>query len=636
MLANRLYFIIKKVSVLITLLFTMSLANAQAIPQDFTLEQLKNYINIKETCSQFSCNSLNEMKVLNVNNEEGYLDISLKASARELSLLELPFDANQVNIDDLKIDNKLWYGASNNGEKVSIVIPPGNHNIDFKLKLKSNITILNLFYMPNNFQNIDLKNKINLIKRNNEIFLEFDGLLKNNNQEITTNLPNNNFFIVSRNLTLGNKWRMTTTIYPLSGVDITSPILLKVPLLTGENVLNEDVNVINGSINILVGNNAIKWESLVTPSNSLSVSGNNSNNYIEKWSLSVEKDWLYTFKGVNPINQNGNSYEWLLWPEDEVIFNFDKPAILKGESLNIENLTVSTDYSTQPFVYRVSFTINSSLGGRTYVDIPSNYNVQGLIINQKKVNIGTQENKISLDLNSGVNNIEITLNKPAQWNFKTQLPELKFDKKVVNNNYNIGVPNTNRWILWTGGANLNPAILFWGILLSLVVFSLFLKFLPTPIGFVSWVLLLFGVSQLGIEMAVLVALSIIIISMKSIFYNKINTNRNLYNNTQIMISICALFILIVILATLNKGLLYNPEIFSGDRLNWFTEQSDQMSSSPWFLSVPIWVYHLLMFIWAIWLSINLIKWGKWFWNLFIKDVLWKEKPLIQKDNKPNS
>jgi hypothetical protein len=34
------------------------------------------------------------------------------------------------------------------------------------------------------------------------------------------------------------------------------------------------------------------------------------------------------------------------------------------------------------------------------------------------------------------------------------------------------------------------------------------------------------------------------------------------------------------------------------------------------VSLPLWVYRVLMFLWALWLALSLIRWAKWGWEGF--------------------
>jgi hypothetical protein len=229
---------------------------------------------------------------------------------------------------------------------------------------------------------------------------------------------------------------------------------------------------------------------------------------------------------------------------------------------------------------------------------------------------------IAIDLNSGENQVSLTLNRKADWSFIMKLPVLKFEKDAVNVSYNLNTYNLDRWVLWTGGSDLNPPILLWGVLVSLFVLALALAYLPTPLSILSWTLLLFGLSQTGMNSIVFIILTFMLIGFKSSIY-KTDQNIKFYNSYQVLMIIMVFISIIILLMALRQGLLLNPEIFSNYQLIWFSEQ--MKDKSAWLISLPLWVYRSLMFIWAIWLAYSVAIWSKWIWNKFTHYNIWNKK-----------
>lgn len=601
----------------ILLMISLSISSAFAqIPDDFTLNDLSNYINRDDNCRAYSCNSLNSFSISKVENNVVTFDIGV--SARKTSEILIPFSGEKVNIKDILLDGKKWYGARKESSNMYVVIPEGIHTITLVTQLKE--PLLRLNGLPNNFISNLGQDIIRLSERNNEYFLELGlGFGENKFIKEEETLPITPYFIVSRELELGNRWRMKTTIYPISSINDSR--LLNIKLLDGESVLTEGIQARNGQVNVIAGNTPIIWESIITPQSGLQIKGEEKG-YINQFSLNVEKDWVYKFSGMNPNIKGNTGYSWIMWPNDILILNFEKPNILKGENINIENVIIRSEFDTQPFNYNVDFKINSSLGGRTHIILPEGYTSRSLRINNIQKETNQELNTISLDLNSGENNVSLVLNKKADWQFKMDLPILKFEKDPVNVTYNLSAYQLDRWILWAGGSDLNPPILLWGVLVGLLVVAIGLKYLPTPLSWLSWALLLFGLSQSGINSIVLVVLTFMIVGFKPLIYKNEN-NLKFYNTYQIFMAIMLLISATILLFTLRQGLLFNPETFSNNYLVWFSEQ--MKDKSAWFISLPLWVYHSLMFAWAIWLAYVVTIWSKWIWLRFISPTLWRQK-----------
>lgn len=601
----------------ILLIMSLSISSAFAqIPNDFSLNDLSAYVNKEDNCNNYSCNAINSFSITNINNN--IITFDIQATARKTSEILIPFSADKVNIKEVLLNGKKWYGARKEDNNIFIVVPPDFNTITLVTQLKE--PLLKFNYLPHNFRSNIGEEFVKLSERNNEYFLEVSlGFSENKFVREEENLPITPYFIVSRELVLGNRWRMKTTVSPISNINDSK--LLNIKLLSGESVLTEGIQQRDDSVRIIAGNTPISWESIITPQNHLQLKGEEKG-YINQFSLNVEKDWIYKFSGMNPNIKNDMGYSWIMWPDDTLILELEKPNILKGENLNIEDITIDANVDTQPFNYLINFKINSALGGRTHVTIPEEYTARTLTVGNMRKEIDQNSKTIAIDLNSGENQVSLTLNRKADWSFMMKLPVLKFEKDAVNVKYNLNTYNLDRWILWTGGSDLNPPILLWGVLVSLFVLALALAYLPTPLSVLSWTLLLFGLSQTGINSTVFIILTFMLIGFKSSIY-KTEQNIKFYNSYQVLMIIMVFISIIILLMALRQGLLLNPEIFSNYQLVWFSEQ--MKDKSAWIISLPLWVYRSLMFIWAIWLAYSVTIWSKWIWSKFTYYNIWNKK-----------
>ncbi|RMG51905.1 MAG: hypothetical protein D6717_12450, partial [Gammaproteobacteria bacterium] len=46
----------------------------------------------------------------------------------------------------------------------------------------------------------------------------------------------------------------------------------------------------------------------------------------------------------------------------------------------------------------------------------------------------------------------------------------------------------------------------------------------------------------------------------------------------------------------------------------------------WILSLPLWVYRVLMLGWALWLAFALLGWLRWGWEALQQGGLWRALP----------
>jgi hypothetical protein len=627
--------------ILLTTFLGMQLlvAHAQNIPADFTLKELSDYVNQNTDCQKLACSTVSKMSVESINWDKKELKLSFTTQSRILSSQILPVNITGLNIKNIQLDGKDWGSVTKSGSQLSIVSPEGIHKVDLILSFNSELLNIELFQKPKNFTgNIGA-----IINRGNTYFLSIINgeakttkIVKEENN-INTVLPIKPMFIISHNLYLKHTWKLQTIISPVPGSIITQPVLVEVPIVEGEKILNSELKVENGKV--LMTNAPVTWESVLPVQTHWNIKAS-SNGYLEQVNVYAEKEWLYDYKGVNPVGQsrlpqykNGN--QWQLWPNDNLNLHFFHPAALEGATNAVNNYNVSVIGSANPLAYNITFDYVTSLGGRTYVTIPKGYTLDNLSVNGKVASQGIENGKVALELLSGKNNVALTLKSPEELVGLISLPKLGFDTSVTNSSYT--VLQLNKWVLLAGGANIHPAILIWGILITLSLFSIILaKTKITPYNTFAWILLLFGLSQSGLFACAVVIQTILLFGIKPYLVSKHYLEKSSYNAYQIVLGFFTLLSISVVLYTLNQGLLNSPEVFisgiesSADKLYWYAENNT--ASSPWAIILPVWVYRVCMFLWAMWFAAKSMDLIKWMWALLNNNGLWLKSSIVPNED----
>ena len=102
-----------------------------------------------------------------------------------------------------------------------------------------------------------------------------------------------------------------------------------------------------------------------------------------------------------------------------------------------------------------------------------------------------------------------------------------------------------------------------------------------------------------------------------------------FNMTQIILVAWTMAALIGLYIAIQKGLLGIPDMqiagngSSHRLLNWSPDRIGPVIPQPWVLALPLFVYRILMLLWALWLAHSLLKWLRWGWRCFSEGGLWK-------------
>jgi hypothetical protein len=91
----------------------------------------------------------------------------------------------------------------------------------------------------------------------------------------------------------------------------------------------------------------------------------------------------------------------------------------------------------------------------------------------------------------------------------------------------------------------------------------------------------------------------------------------------------------VLIGAVGTGLLGDPDMqiagnnSSSYQLNWYTDQASDILPTASMFSVPLWIYRMLMLLWALWLAFSVIQWLKWAWRCYSKGGLWRQVDLVK-------
>lgn len=604
-------------------LFVLSPLFAQNFPDNTMLNNLQQYSNQKIECSDFACNSVNSVS-FDTNSQD--ITASFNVSARQSSFITLPFSPEEVKIYYFLLDNKPWYKVVLQDSSYKVVIPSGEHTLTVRLKAVNNSLAL-----TQKIQNTFVSKNLVLEERNGSYLI---SVLNKNTQLVSqqSNLEQSSyvttpFYQVSRNLILNNSWKVITTVTPL--FNTTQNTVLTIPLLKGEKILNSDIQIDNNNAIVSVSSQSVSWESSLPQTQVLEILPTQNLYYHQLFSIQSSHLWQYSVTGKNPFDISGDSTSWSLWSGEQLLLNFKAPTVLPGKTLSLSNLNVQFNKSHDTYYYQYSFNATTSLAGKTYFTIPDNYKIESLLINNTSVNIDKNTKKIPVDLSFGNNTVGFSISTDTEQFLFKQFPHIVFPEKVYNSSYSL---TSSDWIIYSGGADINTEyILFSSFIVLIILTYITKKITPTlPIFVIAFVL--FGFLQNSLLVMSLLPILLLLIKGKSFVIERFEKNHisSQYNFYQFLLILTSLVFLISFLVTLKLGLLDSPSswtLYDNKTITWFNEI---YSSNPvWYIEIESSIYHIIMFVWAIFVSYHLINIAKMAFTSIFHFELWIKKTLSQ-------
>jgi len=113
---------------------------------------------------------------------------------------------------------------------------------------------------------------------------------------------------------------------------------------------------------------------------------------------------------------------------------------------------------------------------------------------------------------------------------------------------------------------------------------------------------------------------------------KLPQTRWRFNLLQIGLALLTAIALLALASAIPQGLLGSPDMHVtgngsyAQYLQWFADRSDDALPQATAISLPLWVYKVLMLAWALWLANALIGWLREAWAAWTQGGYWQPRP----------
>ncbi|MGR8940132.1 MAG: hypothetical protein ACU83P_00950, partial [Gammaproteobacteria bacterium] len=439
------------------------------------------------------------------------------------------------------------------------------------------------------------------------------------------------FVRIERTLQLGLDWRVATRIIRIS--EPNSPVLLAVPLLSGEAVTTPGVRVRDGKVdvNMAAGQTLMQWVSTLEKKDRIELAAMPTEQWTEVFKADVSPVWHIETSGIAMMYLNHEQRwlpEWRPWPGEKITLTISRPAAVEGRTLTIDNSRLTLMPGKRSRDAELALSIRSSQGGQHALALPEGAELQTVTIDGRQQPLRQEGRKLVLPIRPGLQTIALKWLETKPIAGRVTTPEVDLGASSVNAALNIRL-GEDRWVLWVGGPRLGPAVLFWGVLIVIGLLSLGLAKIPlTPLKHWQWFLLLIGLSQIPLATSLIVIAWLMLLGWRS---GKSAADLPYFNGVQMLLGGLTIMSLVVLFFAVSHGLLNSPDmLITGNQsspysLNWYQDRSDALLPKATVISAPLKFYRVLMLAWSLWLAVSLLNWLKWGWACFSSHGLWRKK-----------
>jgi hypothetical protein len=442
------------------------------------------------------------------------------------------------------------------------------------------------------------------------------------------------FVRIERSVELDIDWRATTVVTrvaPRQGA-----MTLEIPLLEGESVLTEGFTVRDGKILVTMNPNqrSLTWTSNLPRVSPLVLTAAAGAPWQETWRIGGGSIWHADYTGV-PESENSDSpvdsrtAEFHPRGGESLTVEATRPMASEGTTLAFDAVKLEVDYGSRSQSATLALDYRSTRGAQHVIRLPAGADVTRVLLDDSPEPLRSDAGALTVPIMPGEHSIEIRWRSEAEIGLQTSTPAVDIGAPASNITLRAELPS-NRWLLATSGPMLGPAVLYWTELVVLLLFAAILgRTGLTPLKTRHWLLLGLGFSTVSWPVFGIVVVWLLACGARERWQPELPPLQ--FNGLQVLIAAVSVIALSAIVIALPMGLLGSPDMHVtgnasfGNLLNWFDDSSQSELPTATALSVPMWIYKVLILGWALWLSFALLRWLPWVWRCFSIQGYWRPR-----------
>jgi len=606
-------------------------AHAQSMPSQELLSQLSNRLLEAPKCAP-ACAEVAQAQ-LQANGD--VLDVELEAHVGAAIALPLPQADDALQLSDVSVDGHTKAALTRNDDQLLVRLDRGVHRVSLHYRIGAADSANLRFVMRPQYiaftgqgwslDGVDDGRPLGDSIALHRVRTASDG--KDLSPAVQSFPP---YVRLTRSLALGVDWvveNQVERIAPQQGGFSTT-----LPLLPGEHPLGDDTLVKDGRISVTfnANSNVVRWTSRLDHAAQLSLQAPALGERAEVWEVHASPMWHVEAKGV-PTSASSDGLRFQPLPGESLQLALSQPVAVAGDSLAFDSVQLGSTVGARASEITLNLHARSTRGGEHAISLPAGSELLDAKRDDESINLAVRDGKLGLPLLPGQHTYTLHLREPDGVAARMLTPTFALHAPVANIDLTLQLPQ-DRWVLWTWGPTVGPAVLYWSQLIVLLLAAwLLARYAPTPLRFLQWLLLGLGFSAFAWSAYALVVAWLILLGLRarSAPSEKLGTTK--FNLLQLGLAALTLVALAVLIAAVPKGLLGLPDMHVAGNdsgawnLHWFADQSADALPRGGVISVSLWVYKIAMLAWALWLANALIGWLRWGFDAWTRGGYWRKR-----------
>ncbi len=423
---------------------------------------------------------------------------------------------------------------------------------------------------------------------------------------------------VERFLDLGVPWRVRTTVRLLG--DDPVPASLRVPLLPGEQVTSEEVEVRDGAAQVQLdaAHRVVTWVSALTTAERIELEAGPPA-WSVTWQVSCSPVFRCRHDGPPPVVhvEDGRWLPtWKPWPGERLVLEVSRPEGAPGASLTVEEATLRWTPGRRSSEGELTLEIRASQGAQHPVQLPEGARLVEARVDGEPAPLQADAGRVALPVQPGAHRFTLRWQQDEGIGPSARVPEVDLGVQAANVMVRVAFP-ADRWLLALRGPSWGPKPLVWTWLVVIALAAPLLARIPwVTLKAHQWALLGLGMTQLPVPAAVYLVLWFVAVGW---------LGQGRFRGTAgclpaALLIPATLAAAGVLYAAVQAGLLFPFDAqvagngSTNTALNWYVDRSSGTLPTPTVFSLPGWTWRVVMLAWSLWLASEVVRWARWAWS----------------------
>lgn len=444
------------------------------------------------------------------------------------------------------------------------------------------------------------------------------------------------FVRVVRRFEIGTENRIETRVERIAPA--RAAFSLPIPLIDGESVLTDDVEVRDGLTALAAFATAadeVSWSSSLPRTQALTlVAPDLDARYVEVWQFVVSPQWHPAFEGFAATlpEEPGDQWVFEFHPRaaEQLTARFTRPTAAPGLPIAIDAVTRSLSYGARATHSELNLRYRATQGGRHTLRLPPDARVTAVSVDGETLALRPEKGELSIPIQPGEHALQISSIEARGVSLLVRPERLDLGVAASNLRTTLALP-ADRWALFAAGDGVGPAILYWSELVAFLLAAWFVgRSGRSQLRTHEWVLLGLGLSTLSWGVLTLVAIWLFAMQWRAGWAGGVA--RWQFNIVQVLLAaLTFLAVTSLLFSGIRDGLLSTPDMgvtgpgSDGNSYSWFVDRTSGVLPRPAVVSLPLWVFKTLVFAWAVWAAFAILRWLRTAWNAWKSGGFWRSK-----------